>query len=807
MDTFWQDLRYSMRTLWKAPGFTVIAIVALALGIGANTAIFSVVNAVLLRPLPYNAPDKLVWIWETSPINEIKQEVTSYPNFNDFRQQSQSFNGMGGFASTTAYLTAADGTLERVPSAMVVGDFFSVLGVAPMYGRGVLPEESESNVVVLSHALWQQRFGGNPQIVGQQIALGTGQSTVIGIMPPQFQHPQPGLRRQPQLWVPLSTKNQTARRGDFLGVVARLKPGVGIEQARAEMSTIAARLADQYPNTNAGWSTIVLPLHERFVGDVRPALLLLLAAVAFLLLIACANVANLLLARATTRIKEIAIRSALGAGRRRIVRQLFTENIALALIGGALGLLLAFWGVAALRALSPRDLPRLDAVGIDRWVLLFTLGVSVATGLVFGILPALGASKLNLNELMKEGGRSGSEGSRGRRLRSLLAVGEIALSLLLLIGAGLLVKSFLRLQDVNPGYNPANVLTAEVAPPASRYKENQQIITFYDQLLEQLSHQPGVQSVGLTTAPPLSGGGDVLAFSVEGHQVAQNERTPDAESRVINPDYFRTMEIPLLRGRVFNERDNTDAPFAVVISDSLARRYFRNEDPLGKRVTFGDPGAKDVRWYGIVGVVGDVRQADLADQPYEQIYRSYRQTPRRGETVVVRTAGDPIAFVETLRSQVKAVDPQQNLYNVRTAETVVAESIARPRFNMLLITIFAIVALLLAAVGIYGVISYTVSQRTQEIGIRMALGARPADVFKMVVGQGLLLAVIGVGAGLIASFAAMRLLVTLLYGVRPNDFVTFAGVSALLTLIVVLASYVPARRATKVDPLVALRYE
>ena len=810
METFLQDLRYSMRTLWKSPGFTVIAVVALALGIGANTAIFSVVNAVLLRPLPYQSPERLVWIWETSPINEIKQEVASYPNFNDWRQQSQSFDSMCAFVGTNLILTGTDGTPERLPGAAIVGDFFSVLGVQPMLGRAFFPEENQGGAqraVILSHALWQRRFGGNRELVGQTVTLQGNPFTVVGVMPPQFQHPEPGVRQPPQLWVPLDVKDPRGRRSDFLSVIARLKSNASIEQARAEMANIAGRLEQSYPATNAGWSTIVLPLHERFVGDVRRALLLLLGAVGFLLLIACANVANLLLARATMRFKEIAVRTALGARRGRIVRQLLTEHVLLALIGGTLGLLLAYWGIDALLALSPGDIPRLEAIGIDRWVLLFTLTVSLATGVIFGLLPALSASKLNLNELMKEGGRSSTEGSRGNRLRNGLAVSEVALSLLLLIGAGLLIKSFLRLQDVKPGYNPGHVLTAELTPPATRYSENQQIVNFYDQLLGQLSTQPGVQSAALTTGLPLSGGGDVLAFSVEGRTQGTNERVPDAEARVVSPDYFRTMEIPLLRGRQLTERDGPDAPFAIVISDSLARRYFGNEDPLGKRITFGDPNAKDARWYNIIGVVGDVRQADLAAEPYAQVYRSYRQTPRRAQTIVVRTAGDPHAFVETLRKQLSALDPQQALYNVRTAEKVVAESIARPRFNMLLITIFAVVALLLAAVGIYGVISYTVTQRTHEIGIRMALGARPLDVFKMVVRQGLVLALVGVGAGLAASFGVMRLLRSLLFGVTPTDFVTLAGVSGILILIAVLASYIPARRATKVDPLTALRYE
>src|SRR5829696_539529 len=810
MEIFWQDLRYSMRMLWKSPGFTLIAVVALALGIGANTAIFSVVNAVVLRPLPYPSPEKLVWIWETSPVNEIKQEVASYPNFNDWRQQNQSFEGMAAFAGSYLFLTSPDGTPERLSGAVVVGDFFKVLGVQPMLGRTFLPEENQGGnqrAVILSHGLWQQRFGGKRELLEQTVMLQGNPFTVVGIMPPQFQHPQPGMSQPPQLWIPLDVKVERARRGDFLGVVARLKPSVSIEQARAEMATIAGRLEHSYPATNAGWSTIVLPLHERFVGDFRRPLVLMLGAVGFLLLIACANVANLLLARATMRFKEIAVRTALGARRGRIVRQLLTEHVLLALMGGALGLLLAFWGIDALLALSPRDIPRLDATGIDRWVLLFTLTVSLGTGVIFGLLPALSASKLNLNELMKEGGRSSIESSRGNRLRNVLAVSEIALSLLLLVGAGLLVKSFLRLQDVKPGYNPSHVLTAELNPPASRYAENTQIVNFYDQLLTQLAAQPGVQSAGLTTALPLSGGGDVLAFSIEGQSLGTNERVPDAEARVVSPDYFRTMEIPLLRGRLLDGRDGPDAPFAMVISDSLVRRYFRNEDPLGKRITFGDPSAKDARWYNVVGVVGDVRQADLADEPYAQVYRSSRQVPRRAQTIVVRTAGDPQAFVETLRSQLSALDPQQALYNVRTAEQVVAESIAKPRFNMLLITIFAVVALLLAAVGIYGVISYTVTQRTHEIGIRMALGARPFGVFKMVVGQGLVLALIGVGAGLVASFGVMRLLSSLLFGVTPTDVVTLSAVSGMLIFIVVLASYLPARRATKVDPLVALRYE
>jgi putative ABC transport system permease protein len=811
MGTIWQDLRYGLRTLWKSPGFTYVAVLALALGIGANTAIFSVVNTVLLRPLPYKTPDRLVWLWETSPRNDIAKESASYPNFNDWRQQNQNFEAVAGFANTTPSLTGNDEP-ERLPGAAVLGDFFTVLGVEPALGRKFLAEENEEGkhrVTILSHGLWQRRFGGDARIVGQQIAVNGNQYTVVGVMPPNFQHPNPEARRPIELWLPLAVTDvmRNGRRSDFLSVIARLKPGVSVEQARAEMTTIAARLEQQYPDTNSGWGVIVQPLHQRFTGDVRPALLMLLGAVGFLLLIACANVANLLLARSSTRLKEIAIRTALGAGRGRIVRQLLTESIVLSLLGGALGLLVAFWGIDALLALSPGNIPRLESVGIDRQVLLFTLGISLVTGVVFGLAPALTVSNPNLNEMLKESGRSSTEGGRGRRLRNALAVAEIALSLVLLVGAGLLIKSFLRLQEVQPGFNPKDLLAVELVLPASKYAENQQVVNFYDQLLQQLAQQPGVQGAAVTSTLPLSGGGDIIAFSVEGRTRASTERVPDAETRTVSPDYFRTLQIPLRGGRLLDERDNDAAPRAVVISETLAHKYFPGEDPIGKRITFGDPQGSDVQWLNVVGIVGDVRQSGLDEEPYAQVYRSYRQSPRRGLTVIARTAGAPLGMLDVLHSQVRALDRQQPLYNVRTVEQVVDQAIARPRFNMLLITILAGVAMILATVGIYGVISYMVTQRTHEIGIRMALGARPLDVFRMVLRQGLWIALMGVGSGLVAAFALTRLLSSLLYDVRPTDVVTFAGVSALLTAVVLLACYIPARRATRVDPMVALRYE
>ncbi|HEY9402037.1 MAG TPA: ABC transporter permease [Pyrinomonadaceae bacterium] len=812
MGTIWQDMRYGLRTLWKSPGFTYVAVLALALGIGANTAIFSVVNTVLLRPLPYKTPDRLVWLWESSPRNDIAKEVASYPNFNDWRQQNQSFEAVAAFSNTSPSLTSSDGEPERLPGAAVLGDFYTVLGVEPALGRKFLPEENEEGkhrVVILSHGLWQRSFGGNAGVVGQQIGVNNNQYTVVGVMPPDFQHPNPEARRPVEMWLPLPVSEgmRNGRRSDFLSVIARLKPGVSVEQASAEMTTIAARLEQQYPDTNSAWGVIVQPLHQRFTGDVRPALLMLLGAVGFLLLIACANVANLLLARSSTRLKEIAIRTALGAGRGRIVRQLLTESIVLSLLGGALGLLVAFWGIDALIALSPGNIPRLESVGIDRQVLLFTIGISLVTGIVFGLAPALTVSNPNLNEMLKESGRSSMDGGRGRRLRNALAVSEIALSLVLLVGAGLLIKSFLRLQDVKPGFNPENLLAVELVLPTAKYAENQQVVNFYDQLLQQLAQQSGVQGAAVTSALPLGGGGDILAFSVEGRTRASTERVPDAEARTVSPDYFRTLQIPLRSGRLLDERDDQNAPRAAIISETMARKYFPGEDPLGKRITFSDPQGPDVQWLNVVGVVGDVRQQGLDEEPYAQVYRSYRQSPRRGLTVVARTAGPPLAILEVFRSQVRALDRQQPLYNARTAEQVLDQALARPRFNMLLISILAAVAMILATVGIYGVISYMVTQRTHEIGIRMALGARPLDVFRMVLRQGLLIAVLGVASGLVAAFALTRLLASLLYDVRSTDVVTFAAVSVLLTAVVLLACYIPARRATKVDPMVALRYE
>ena len=595
------DLRYALRVLFKSPGFTLVTVFALALGIGANSAIFSVVRAVLLSPLPYRAPQELVWIWGTSPQNEIKQETASYPDFKDWKEQAQSFSGMTAFTISSAVLGNAEGEPERVQAGLAVGDLFGVLGVDPIRGWRLLPEENvagKDNVVLLSHSLWQRRFGGDARIVGQQILVSGKPRTVVGVLPRDFEDPNPGERRHIALWVPLTITDQMreSRRGDFLCTIARLKPGVSLGQAQAAMQTLAARLAQQYPDTNSGWNTIVQPLHETMTGDVRPALLVLTGAVGFLLLIACANVANLVLARASARQREIAIRAALGASRVRVVRQLLTENLVLSLAGGALGLLLAYWGLDALLALDPGNIPRLETVAIDPSILFFTLGLSLATGLIFGLAPAIILSKPRLNDSLKEGGRGMGEGAAGRRLRSGLAVAEIALSLVLLVGAGLLIRSFIELERVKPGFAPEHVLTAQLSLPSASYGEEPQMAAFYEQLLALIAPQRGIEAVAVTSALPLGGGNDYLAFTIEGKIPTPNERQPDAESRAVSPDYFRALHIPLRRGRLIDARDGKDAPAVVVISETLARSYFGKHDPLGKRITFGDPLGKEPRW-------------------------------------------------------------------------------------------------------------------------------------------------------------------------------------------------------------------
>ena len=805
------DLRYAIRMMAKSPAFTAVAIITLAFGIGANTAIFSVVNAVLVRPLGYELPEQLVSIWSTNPKAQIKQEASSLPDFNDWRQQAKSFSGMAGFNASTAILGGADSEPERVQIGRSVGDLLSVLGVQPVLGRKFRAEENgegKNRIVILSYGLWQRRFAGSSRVIGQQVLINNAPHTVIGVLPRDFEDPMRAEAGRVQLWVPLEITAQKpeARRQDFLTVLARLKPDSSLPQASAEMTTIARQLEAQYPNWSAGWTTIVEPLHETLTGDMRRPLLVLLGAVTFLLLIACANVANLLLARASVRQREIGIRVALGASRARIVRQLLTENVLLSVTGGTLGLVLAFWGLHSVVALGPSDIPRLSSIRIDYYVLCFTLVLSLGTGMIFGLAPALTVSGLQLNDALKEGGRGSSEGSRGRRLRGALAMSEIALSLVLLIGAGLLTRSFLRLQHVNPGFNPDHILTVRFSLPNEKYKEDQQVSIFYEQLLSRVVRQPGVETAGVTNNLPI---GEVdqlplLYFRIYGRAKSLTAELPDAEARIVSPDYFRAMQIPLRRGRYFDSRDTKGAPEVALISETVARRYFPNEDPIGKRITLHTVLEE---WSTIIGVVGDVKGSTLTVEPYPQIYSCYLQSPTRSMTLVARTTGDPLAISGTVREQVRSLDSEQPLYNLRSLEQVLVGSIARPRFNLFLIAILGGVALLLATIGIYGVISYSVVQRTHEIGIRIALGAKHGDVVRLVVGQGIFLAAVGLGMGLVAAIAVTRAMAALLYGISATDPATFLGVAFVLGGIALLASYIPARRATRIDPMIALRYE
>jgi putative ABC transport system permease protein len=799
--------------LFKRPAFTAVVVIVLALGIGASTAIFSVVNAVLLKPLPYENADRLVWIWETNPKAEIETEPLSTPNYLDYKTRNQSFDDMGAFASSSITLTAADGEPERIPIAYVTDSFFSTLGAEALTGRTFMPEEDKPNnnrFVVLSHGLWQRRFNSNPAIIDNAITLNGNPYTVVGVMPPEFQTPQPGSRRPAQMWLPLGADYaRDGRRADFLGVVARLKPDVSLEQASADMNTIAANLEQEYPQANAGFSIIALSLHERFVGNIRPTLIVLFGAVGFLLLIACVNVANLLLARSASRQKEIAIRTALGAKRGRVAQQLLTESVILSIAGGALGLIVGIWGVELLMALAPTNIPRLAEVTVDGRVLGFALAVSVLTGILFGLAPALQASNPNLNETLKEGGRGGAEGVRGGRLRRVLVAAEIALALVPLIGAGLMVKSFMKLQDVNPGFNPNRMLTVDLLLPASKYKENAQVTAFYQQLLGGVKAMPGVEAASAIDTIPLSGGGNVLAFQIENRPPQNVDTIPDAEVRVVTPEYFNTMNIPLVSGRLLSEQDSDKSPVAVIVNETLARRYFPDEDPIGKRVNLGNPQTSP--WRTIVGVVRDTRQSEINKEPYSQMYGVHMQVPRRAMSLLVRTNNNPLDLVAAIRSQVTEMDASLPLYNIRTMEQILADSIATPRFNMLLMGIFAVVALMLAAIGIYGVMSYAVAQRTHEIGVRMALGASSGDVLKMIVRQGMTLTLIGVVAGLGMAmglaWSISTLLSELLYDVGGTDPVTFAAIAIILSAVALVACLVPARRATRVDPMVALRYE
>ncbi|HYP29748.1 MAG TPA: ABC transporter permease [Blastocatellia bacterium] len=802
-----QDLRYGARMLVKSRGFTFIAVITLALGIGATTAIFSVVNTVLLKPLPFKESDRLVIVWEEGTAQGFPRNSVSAANYIDWRDQNQVFEGMSILGRMNFNLTGV-GEPERIDGRRVSANLFDLLGVKLRLGRAFLPEEDQpgsNRVVILSHGLWQRRFGSDANIIGQPLTLNGQSFTVVGVMPPQFQFPSP----QDELWVPIAfTSQEAANRGNnSYEVIARMKPGVMPEQAQAEMNTIAARLKQQYPDVVKSNGSVVIPLHEQLMGDIKPALLVLLGAVGFVLLIACANVANLLLARAAVRQKEIAVRIALGAGRLRLIRQFLIESVLLAALGGAGGLLLALWGVSLLKAFIPENLPQVQAITVDASVLIFTLLISLLTGLIFGLAPALQSSKVNLNETLKEGGRDSASGSHGNRIRGLLVIAEVAVSLVLLIGAGLFINSFVRLLNVDAGFRADNLLTINVVLPEMKYPDQARRTAFYSDLLSRIEALPGVQSAAVTNYIPLTLQGDTFGISIEGRPDPGPAERPDVVTRVISPKYFSTMGIELLQGREFGEEDRVDSPRVAVISETMARRLWPGEDPVGKRIKPGPPDSP-VPWRTIIGVVKDVRQFELNANPKLQMYYCYVQPAFFVPSyLVVRTDVEPASLAAAVRGAVWEIDKDQPVSNIRTMKEVLSESIARQRFSMLLLGIFAAVALVLAAVGIYGVMSYSAAQRTREIGIRMALGAQSRDVLRLAIGQGMKMALVGVAVGLTGAFALTRLIESLLFGVSTTDPATFALVTFLLIAAALLACYIPARRATRVDPLVALRYE
>ena len=807
METLLKDVRYGVRMLVRNPGFTIVSVIALALGIGANVAIFSVVNGVLLSPLPFKEPDRLMMIRETK-LPQFPEFSVASGNFLDWKKQNTVFERLVAFRGSSLNLIGT-GDPERLIGLKVTEGFFAMLGAQPQLGRDFLVEEDQpgrNNVVVISHGLWQRRFGGDSKILNQAITLSGQSYTVIGVMPDTFRFG--GGAEVTELWTPMAFTAQEAQNhgGHYVAAIGKLRPGVTLDQASSEMSTIAGRLAAQYPGANTGWDVKIIPLLEYSVRTIKPALLVLLVAVAFVLLIACANVANLLLARAAGRQREIATRTALGAGRWRIVRQLLTESMLLALAGGVVGLLLAKWGTDLLLTLAPSDLPRMSNVSVDGRALAFTVVITFLTALIFGLVPALQASKPNLNETMKDAGRGSTEGGRRKFIRSTLVVLEVASALVLLVGAGLLIKSFWRLQKVDPGFNPDNALTAWVSLPKTKYPEDSQKVLFFQQLIERVNALPGVQAAGAAHVVPMTGDDYVLGFEVDGRPPLPPGSSQSTNYYTVTPDYFKAMGIPLRRGRVFTERDTEDSPPVAVVNETMVQKIFPNEDPIGKRITFDDRD-KNPEWFEIVGIVGDVKQYGLDQPTTMQTYEPYTQQPPSSMMLVVRSAGDPTNLSAVIRSEVLKLDKEQPTTYIKTLNEYFAISVAQQRFSVVLLGVFAAVALVLAAVGIYGVLSYAVTQRTHEIGIRMALGAGRRDVFRLVVGRGMLLSVIGVASGLVAAFALTRLMASLLFGVTATDAVTFASVAGVLLVVALLACYIPARRATRVDPLVALRYE
>jgi putative ABC transport system permease protein len=813
MRTLWQDVRYAARVLWKSPAFTAVALVAIALGVGANTAIFSVVDAVLLKPLDYRDPSQLVLIQHNYPKLDLKATVSS-AGYVYYRDNAKSFSDVAAYSGFSVNLTG-EGEPERLAGMQVTTNIFPALGARAAEGRTFTAEEGvegQNKVVVLSDGFWRRRFGGVP-VVGKTITLNGEPYTVTGVMPPTFQLGREFGGQGPDLWSPIAftpqqTNPQTGLTSEYLTVFARMRPGVGIEQAQAELDTIAADLRRQYlPNSDASnWGLLLTPLEEFVVGRIRTALWVLLGAVVFVLLIACANVANLMLARAAVRQKEVAVRTALGASRWRLVRQLLTESVLLSLLGGGAGLLLAMWGVDLLLKLNENRIPRAAEIGLDSRVMIFTLGVSLLTGVVFGLAPAFQNSKVDLHDTLKEGGRSG-RGTVRRGVRNALVIAEMAFAVVLLIGAGLLIRSFVELQQVDPGFEPRGVLAMQVSLPPNKYADRNARAAFQRRMLEQVRALPGVRSAATTTTLPMSGWDQSGSFTIEGRTVEPGQNRPHGSRWMASEDYFQTMNVPLVRGRYFEARDAQGAPGVVVVDEALARKYWPGEDAVGKRVTFETVDQQPV-WREVVGVVGHVRNEGLEGESRAQYYVPYAQYATSPNMfIAVRTDADPASLAPAVRGAIAAVDRDLPVFRVTTMEKMVAESLTQRRFSMLLFGIFAALALALAVVGLYGVMSYGVAQRTHELGLRMALGAQARDVLRMVVGQAMLLVGVGLALGLAGAFALTRWMASLLYGVSATDPLTYVGIALLLGSVALLASYIPARRATKVDPMIALRYE
>ena len=807
METLLKDIRYSVRGLWKRPGFTAVAVLTLALGIGANTAIFSVVNAVLLKRLQFRDPDRLVMIWEDATFAGFPRNTPAPANYVDWKTQTQSFEEIAGTAEWTFNLTG-DGEPERVSAYGVTANFFPLFGVAPELGRVFLAEEDRpggNKVAVLSHALWQTRYGGDPQIVNRDIQLDGERYTVVGVMPAGFQFFESDVR----LWVPLGldAEGLANRGGHYLKVVARLKPGVTLQQAQSDVSAVMARIAKDNPEEtfDGKLGAVVMPLREQLAGDVRGSLVVLLVAVAFVLLIACANVAGLLLARAVGRRREIALRVALGASRTRVVRQLLTESFLLSAAAGVIGTVLAYWSFAFLQQLIPEQMVLLTSLKLDTRILVFTLVLSLITGIIFGLVPALQSAKVDLNQALRQSTRVTSSG----KLRSALIVFEVALSVVLLVGAGLLIQTLFQLFNQYSVLQPEKVLTMRTVLPQSKYKEPQQRQVFYEQVLNRVEHLPGVAAAGYSTSVPLLWKGGTSGFTPEGIRSPIPGMAYDANHREVSTDYLKAMNIPLRQGRYFDKRDNETSMPVVIINETMARQYWPGENPLGRRLNIGDP--NDGPWMQVVGIVADVRQMGLDEPVKAEMYMPYQQVtdwpgfiPR---DLAIRTSGDPSSFVGSVRQIIREVDPDQPISNIATMSDVLGVEAEQRRTGMIMLVAFAGLALLLASLGIYGVLAYFVTQHTNEIGVRMALGASQRNILALVLKKGMGLTLLGAGIGLVVSFGLTRLMSSLLFGVKASDPLTFAVVPLLLATVALLACWIPARRAAKVDPMVALRYE